>query len=165
MILTKFWRESMSAEKCRNRFERGFCTHTPNHPKNFEFVLEREAIARLRFDGGRSILQKPARALFLKRKQVIFGRGPCRPHRCFDSPATLCNLLVSLAACARLKILESISGKNEMGMRVDKSRQNDATASINDFGVALTKLFDLRSFSDVRDFAVSRKQTAVMNNS
>ena len=63
------------------------------------------------------------------------------------------------------KILKPISGKNEMGMCVHESWQHRATACIDDFSIALTKLLDLTRPSDVGNPAISRKQTAVRNDS
>ena len=61
--------------------------------------------------------------------------------------------------------LKPISGKNEMGMCVHESWQHRATACIDDFSIALTKLLDLTRPSDVGNPAISRKQTAVRNDS
>jgi len=74
-------------------------------------------------------------------------------------------LLVGFAFGAALEVFETMTGKNQMGMCIHESWQDYATTCIDDFGIALTKLLDLRRPSDVRNPAISRKQTAVGNNS
>jgi hypothetical protein len=52
-----------------------------------------------------------------------------------------------------------------MGMCIHKSWQHGATACIDNFGIALAEFLDLGRPSDVRNLAISRKQSAVRNDS
>ena len=58
------------------------------------------------------------RTFFCEREKIILASHARRLHCCLNSPAALCNLLVSLAAGACFEIVEPITGKNQVRMRV-----------------------------------------------
>ena len=73
--------------------------------------------------------------LSLREKIVITGRarlfygGP-------NPAASFGHLLITFATRTPFKIVEPISGKNQMRVRIDKSRQHNTPASVNDLRAA-----------------------------
>ena len=101
-------------------------------------------------------------SLCLHDKIVITGRARLL-YRGPNSAASFGDLLITFAARTPLKIVEAISGKNQMRVRIDKSRQHNASASINDLRAARF-LFDLIARTDCLDLAVADEHSAIVND-
>ena len=50
------------AEKRRNKIERSLIVEPANDAKYLDFIFDRETVAALGFDGGRSVFEQPAQA-------------------------------------------------------------------------------------------------------
>src|SRR6266404_7137845 len=165
----------MSPEKCRNNFERRFDIQSTDQAQNFQFILEREAVARFHFDRRCAAFQKPIGMFLRLFEKFFFARGPrfldCGPN----SAAGFGDLLVRVAARAAFKIIEAISTENQMRVRINESRQGNASAKINNLDVAravrnlnafcIQVLFDLVAWTDDVDLSVANQDSAVPNNS
>src|SRR4030095_6442206 len=92
----------------------------------------------------------------LTRYSRFFNRRP-------NSPARLRDLLISVAARTALEIVQAIPGKNQMCVRIDKSRKNDFAVSIDNFRVACLLLYLTTGANDL-DSAVANQQSAIANN-
>jgi hypothetical protein len=86
----------------------------------------------------------------------LLYRGP-------NAAASFGDLLIAFAPRAPFKIVEPISGKNQMRMRIDKARQYNTPASVNDLSSARF-LFDLIARTDTVDFAVANQHSAIADN-
>src|SRR6185312_10297676 len=53
--VTKFLRYGVRAKKCRNELDWAFRVESSNYAQKFQFVLDRQAVTRLRFNRRRSI--------------------------------------------------------------------------------------------------------------
>jgi hypothetical protein len=91
--------------------------------------------------------------LCLREKSVLTG-GARFLYRGPNAAASLGDLLVTFAACTPLKIFEAISGKNRMRVRIDKSRQDNTPAGVNDLR-ATRFLLNLIARADPLDLAAS----------
>ena len=154
----------MRAEKRGHRFQRCFRCNAPDHAQNFQFVFKGESVTRFCFHRCRSILQKPARAFFRERAEFILTRSACCLHCCLNSATAVRNLFISLTAGAGFKILEPITGENQMRMRVNEPRHHYATTRIDDFRLAVANFLNLSRFADVGDLAAHRHKSSVRNN-
>ena len=164
-IFPEFRRNGVGAQERGNRLQRRFPCDALDHPQNFQFIFKGKSIAGFRFHGCRSILQKPAHAFFRERiKFILSGCARCL-HCCLNSAPALCNLFIALAAGACFEIVEPITGENQMGMRVNESRQHHASTRVDDFRLAIAEFFNLPRFADVRDPAAGRHKSSVRNNS
>src|SRR5207302_10362247 len=89
------------------------------------FMFNCESVARLRFDCCRAAFQKPIGMFLGDGEKLVLTCGArffdSRP----DSAAGFCDLFVAFAAGPALEIIQSIPAKNQMGMRIYKSRQHD----------------------------------------
>src|SRR4051794_36812857 len=74
------------------------------------------------------------------------------------------DLLVAHAARALLKFIDPISGEDRMRMRIDKPRQNNATAGINHLRVSACASFDLVRSRETRNDSVAHQHPAIWDN-
>ena len=72
-------------------------------------------------------------------------------------------MLIRFAACAALEIVQSSSGKYQMRVRINKSRQNNATTNIDNLCFA-SALFDFVAWADDLDPAIADQHSAIPNN-
>jgi hypothetical protein len=109
-------------------------------------------------------LQKPARTFFRERPKFIRA-GCSRCLHCRLNPTSaLCNLFISLATGAGFEVVKPITGENQMGMRVNETRQNNATRSIDDFSIVSQIAFDFFRSSDRRDQAVPHQHSTLWDD-
>src|SRR5205823_12435791 len=164
VILPKFRWKRMRAQKCRNRLQRCFLSDALDYPQNFQFVFKRESVAGLCFHHCRSILQKPARALFREcKKFVLAGCARCLHSGLNPAPA-LCNLFVSLTPGPCFVIVEAATSENQMRMRVNESWQYHASTRVDDLRLSVAKFLNLGRFADMCDLAAGRHKSPAGNN-
>ena len=101
--------------------------------------------------------------LFGPSEKLALARCPRLLHRRPNSAARGSDLLIRFTSEAAFEIIETISGKDEMRMRIDKSRQHNSTFRIDDLRVARL-LLDFIAGSDDVDLAVANKYSAVGND-
>src|SRR5207244_8159824 len=99
----------------------------------FQFIFEGKSVAGLCFHRCCSISQKPTRAFLRERGKIILAGCAGCPHCCLNPAPALCNLFVSLAAGARIEIVETTTCENQMRMRVNESWQHNTTTRVDHF--------------------------------
>jgi hypothetical protein len=72
-------------------------------------------------------------------------------------------LLISVAPRAALEIVQTISGKNQVCVPINKSRQNNLPASIDNVRTARLVL-DFAAMPDGFDYAVTYQHSAIPND-
>jgi hypothetical protein len=80
-----------------------------------------------------------------------------------NSAACFRNLLIRFASCPTFKIVEPISGENQMRMGIDESRHYNATVGIENFCVA-NILLDFVARTDAFNFPVADEHSTVSND-
>src|SRR4051794_4313250 len=98
------------------------------------------------------------------RGELLVRSGASLAHGRSNSPARRSNLLVAHAAGALLKFIDAVSGKDRMRMRIDKARQNNAAARINNLRVSVRASFDLFRSRDTRNDSVAHEHPAIGDN-
>jgi hypothetical protein len=101
--------------------------------------------------------------LFRLREKIILGRVARFLDRRPNPTTGFGDLFVSLPACAPLKIVQSIAGKNQMRVRINKPWENDPTRKIDNLGIARVLLDFIAARDDV-DLAVANQHSAVAND-
>ena len=87
------------------------------------------------------------------REKVLLTGGARFLYRGPNAATSFGDLLITFTARAPLKIVEAISGKNQMRVRIDKSRQHNATAGIDDLRTARFSL-DLIARANAVDLGI-----------
>ena len=72
-------------------------------------------------------------------------------------------MLIGFAARAPLKVVQPISRENEMGVGIDKSRQHNSPARIDNLRTARILLDLIARTKDV-DLAIANQHPAIMND-
>src|SRR5205809_5659524 len=97
-------------------------------------------------------------------EKIAIARSARFFHSRPNSTARRCDLLIRFAACAALEIVQSSSSKYQMRVRIDKSRKDNPSTSINNLRVTRV-LLDLITGSDDIDPAIMNEHSAVGNDS
>ena len=156
-------RRCVRAKKRWDNFEWRLVIQSPDYAQNLQFIIESQPVTRFRFNCCRAALENPIDALFSGFEKFVLGRGARLLYRGPNPAASFGDLLITFAARTPFKIVEPISCKNQMRMRIDKSRQHNATAGINDLRAARF-LFDFITQADTVDFAITNEHSAIANN-
>src|ERR1700730_2609337 len=102
--------------------------------------------------------------LLRPREKIDIVRRPRLFHGRPNSAACFRDLLVSFTVRASFEIVETISGKNEMRVRIDEGGQYNFAFGIDDFRFPCL-LLDLLTRTDDIDLAVANQHPAVANDS
>ena len=97
--------------------------------------LERQAVAALRFAGRRAVTGHLVEPRSRGGYQLVFGRRPGRGHGLQNAAAFGRDLRVRRASEPALQFLAPVAGKDEMGVRIDETRNDAAAARIDPYGV------------------------------
>src|SRR5581483_998056 len=157
-------RHCMGAQKCGHNFERRFFVESTHDSQNLEFVLERQAVPGFGFNSCSSATEKPIRMFPCLHDKVGLTRCSRFLHGGPNSAPGFRDLLVSLTTSTALEIVQSISAENQVRMPIDKSRQHNFSAGIDDFSVT-GFAFDFCTRPDQLDFAVADENSAIANDS
>jgi hypothetical protein len=95
--------------------------------------------------------------------KTVLRRGPCFSDRRADASALCGDLLVGRASAALFELVGTISGKDEMSMRVDESRRDDTPAHVDNLSVLSLRL-DLEACSHSDDAAIANEHRPVGDN-
>src|SRR5206468_11526922 len=153
----------MCAEERRHNLQRRFLIEPPHNPQDFQFVFEGKSVARFGLHSCRSAAQEPICMSLCLGEKIGFARFSRLFNGRPNSATCLRDLLISVAARTAREIVQPIPGKNQMCMRINKSRKNDFPASIDNFRVACL-LLDLTTGADELDSAVANQQSTIAND-
>ena len=154
----------MRAEKRRHKFNRGRLVQLTNDAQNFQLFVQREAVAGLGLHRCRAAAQEPVCALLRLREKLRFAGRARLAHRRTDSSTTRGDLFVGRAARAHFEFIDPIPAEDGMGMRIDKTRQDDAAAGINHFDVVRQLPRDFVRRAGGGDHAIAHQHPAVLDD-
>src|SRR5450432_1894258 len=161
---TKLFGNGVRTEKRRHELDRRCLVQTANYAQNFQLVFQRESITGLCFHGGSARPQKPLRAPLRLIEKLIFASRACLADRRTNTAALGSDLLVSRPARSHLKLINAISAKNRMRVRINESRENDASARIDDLGIVRQVASDLARSAGGNDLSVAHQHSTVLND-
>ena len=129
--------------------------------EDFDFGIEREAVAGLGFDGGGAAAQEPVRVAAAGGQQVIAGGLAGEADGGAYAAAGRRDLGVGGAFHAAFKLAGAVAREDRMRVSVDEAGEYDAAAGVDDFGVLRQRALDLRARPDGDDAAVAYAQCAI----
>ena len=72
-------------------------------------------------------------------QQIVFSRGPGATDGGANASSLAGYFLISNAGTAHLKFVGAVSGKDQVGMRVDKAGSHDSAAGVDDLSMLVRK--------------------------
>ncbi len=126
-----FGRDHMRAQKSCRDVERLLESQFAHDFESLDFVREIEAVAGLGFERRRAMRGEISQARVCTRFQVGRGGGSQFSNAGKDAAARFRDLLVGCARDALLVLGRAAFGEDQVSMRVDEARHNDAAADID----------------------------------
>src|SRR5215472_4539105 len=155
--LAVFRRNNVCAKKCLDDIEGLILMQLLNGAENLQFVWPVQAIAALCFDCCRAVSCEFAQMRPSALQKSFLRRAADRIDGRANATAIARDLFVRVAGDALLVFVRAARRKNEMGMRIDKARKNDASAEI--------PFLSLPRFSQPLDFMLlSNGEDAIFAN-
>src|SRR6185295_8016747 len=106
----------------------------------------------------------PLRVPFAARNQIIDRGGARLIDSRLNTATTRSNLLVTDATCSFLKLIGASTGENRVRMCIDKTGQNNSTASIDNLDVRIARRLYFAPVADSIDAASTDEYRTVVND-
>ena len=125
-----FHRYCVGAQESRDDVHRLVTAESFGDPQHFEFGCRVQPVTRFDLDGGDSVRKQSLETRRRLLIQLVHTRRPGGQDGGVDATATTRYFRVAGAVQPQLELTGTIAGINQVGMAIDQSRCNQATAAI-----------------------------------
>ncbi len=135
---------------------------TADGAKQFQFVIERKAVARFCLDGGGAVAQEPIDVARGGVVEIGIAGGSCLSNRGANSAARRGDFLIGRAFGSHFEFIGAITGEYGMRVCIDEARHDYAAACVDNFRVVIDLHF--RACADRCDAAIANHHRPIVKD-